>query len=239
MNIVQPWKRFMAVGCSHGIYADPLATEAVLRFREQYAPHEMIHLGDFTDMSPFMGGAGGDGDPIKPDLQGGVEFLTQLQATTILCGNHEARLWRDRLSHNQLKALAAETCIEAIEVTALKLHARLIPYIGVFQAFQLGDYKFTHGTIYNENSARDMAETYGNVIFAHTHKASIQAGRTFHPTRGISVGTLTRRGAMEYANTRKSTLAWSQGFVYGEYCDNSLQPTLHIHDGTDTWKLPK
>lgn len=70
MNIVSPWRRFMAVGCSHGIYADPLAVEAVLRFREQYRPHEVIHLGDFTDMSPFMGGSNGEGDAIKPDLMG-------------------------------------------------------------------------------------------------------------------------------------------------------------------------
>jgi predicted phosphodiesterase len=238
MNIVSPWRRFMAVGCSHGIYADPLAVEAVLRFREQYRPHEVIHLGDFTDMSAFMGGANGEGDKIKPDLMGGIEFLNNLQCTTVLCGNHEARLWRDRNSNNELRAMAAETSIEAIEAACLKLHANLIPYTGVWQAYKLANYTFTHGTIYNENSARDMAGVYGNVIFAHTHKASIQAGRTFTPSLGISVGTLTRRGAMEYANTRISTLAWSQGFVYGEYNELSLHPKLHIHDFSDTWKLP-
>lgn len=228
----------MAVGCSHGIYADPLAVDAVAKFRESFNPHEMIHLGDFTDMSPFMGGAGGEGDPIKPDLMGGIEFLNRLRCTVVLAGNHEARLWRDRHSHNQLRAMAAQTSIEAIEVACLKLHAQLIPYSGVWQVYQLANYKFTHGTIYNENSARDMAEMYGNVIFAHTHKASIQMGRTYNAAQGISVGTLTRKGAMEYANTRRSTLGWSQGFVYGEYTDNSLYPTLHIHDGTDQWKLP-
>lgn len=239
MNITRKWKRFLAVGCSHGIYADPLATEAVLKFREEYKPTEVIHLGDFTDMSPFMGGANGEGDAIKPDLLGGIDFLTRLKATVILCGNHEARLYRDRHSNNQLRALAAETCIEAFETTALKLHAKLLPYTGVFQAHVLANYTFTHGTFYNENSARDMAETYGNVIFAHTHKASIQFGRTFRPSRGISVGTLTRKGAMEYANVRRSTLAWSQGFAYGEYCDTELHPILHVHDGSPTWKLPK
>jgi len=235
---VRPWRRFVAVGCSHGIYADPKAIAAVLKWIDVYNPHERIHLGDFTDMSAFMGGSDGEGDPVKPDLATGVAFLESMKATQILCGNHEARLWRDRRSNNQLRAMAAEVAIEAIEATALKLHAQLYPYTGVWQAYRLANFIFTHGTIYNENSCRDMAETYGNVIFAHTHKASIQSGRTFRKSIGISVGTLTTRGAMEYANTRKSTLAWSQGFAFGEYCETELHPQLHVHDGGDQWKLP-
>ena len=237
-NIVRNWKRFVALGCSHGIYGDPKALAAMERFVKGYKPTEVIHLGDFTDMSAFMGGSNGEGDPIKPDLLGGIEFLQRIKATRILCGNHEARLWRDRQSHNQLRAMAAETTIEAIEATALKLHAQLYPYTGIWQAVPLGNFVFTHGTIYNENSARDMAEIYGNVIFAHTHKASIQAARTFRQAIGISVGTLTKRGAMDYANTRRSTLGWGQGFVYGEYNDNSLHPLLHTHDNGPEWHLP-
>ena len=237
-NIVRPWRRFVALGCSHGIYADPKAIDSVLRFIAGYNPHERIHLGDFTDMSAFMGGSDGEGDPVKPDLIAGLDFLEAMRATQILCGNHEARLWRDRRSHNELRVLAAETAIEAIETTALKLHAQLYQYTGIWQAYRLGNFIFTHGTIYNENSARDMAEIYGNVIFAHTHKASIQAARTYRQAIGISVGTLTKRGVMEYANTRRSTLAWSQGFVFGEYCETELHPQLHIHDGGDEWKLP-
>jgi sec-independent protein translocase protein TatB len=41
-------------------------------------------------------------------LLGGIEFLQRIKATRILCGNHEARLWRDRQSNNQLRAMAAE-----------------------------------------------------------------------------------------------------------------------------------
>lgn len=229
----------MAVGCSHGIYADPKALEAVLKFKKSFKPDMAIHLGDFTDMSPFMGSAGGgDGDPIQADLDGGINFLKKYEANVVLCGNHEARLWRDRYSGNEIKAYAAEKAIEEIETTCLKLQALLIPYTGVWQVFKMANYTFTHGTVYNENSARDMAEIYGNVIFAHTHKASQQVGRRIDSPLGISVGTLTKRGAMDYANTRRSTLAWSQAFVYGEYTDEKLFPTLHIHDGSsDQWKI--
>lgn len=232
------WRRFMAVGCSHGIYADPKAIAAVLAFKKEYRPHTVIHLGDFTDMSAHMGGSGGEGDAIAPDLDGGLEFIRMLGAKVVIEGNHEARLRRDLRSSNQLRVRAAETSLEAIQATCLKQDALYIPYTGVWQVYKLGNYTFTHGTIYNENSARDMAEMYGNVIFAHTHKTMQQVGRRIDSPIGISVGTLTRRGAMDYANTRRSTLGWSQGFVYGEYNDNSLHPTLHTHDNGEQWHLP-
>ena len=239
MNIIRKYKRFMAVGCSHGIYADPLAIKAVLKFRKNFKPHEVIHLGDFCDLSSFMSSAkNGEGDPIRPDLINGTKFLEQLEATQILCGNHEARLWRMKESSNQKDVLAAEVSIEAITTTALKLHAKFTPYDGVWQGIKLGNFIFTHGTIYNENSARDMAEIYGNVIFAHTHKPSIQTGRRIDHAVGISVGTLTKRGALDYANMRRSTLAWGQGFVYGEYTDDKLYPTLFIHNYSERWNLP-
>lgn len=232
------WKRFMAVGCSHGIYADPLAIEAVLKFRERWKPHTVIHLGDFIDLSAHMGGSGGEGDKLRPDIDGGIDFLKQLRPNVVEVGNHEARLWRDIRSSNELRVLAAETAIEAIETTCLKLNALLIPYTGVWQVYQLANYKFTHGTIYNETASRDMAEMYGNVIFAHTHKPTQAVGRRIDSPIGISVGTLTKRGAMDYANTRRSTLGWGQGFVYGEYNDNSLYPLLHTHDNSGAWHLP-
>ena len=157
----------------------------------------VIHLGDFIDLSAHMGGSNGEGDKIQPDVDGGVDFLKKLRPNVVEIGNHEARLWKDIRSSNELRVRAAEASILEIETTCLKLNALLIPYTGVWQFYQLANYKFTHGTIYNENSCRDMAGVYGNVIFAHTHKASQQAGRTYHPSMGISVGTLTRRGAME------------------------------------------
>ena len=216
----------MALGCSHGIYADPKTIKKVLKFKEEFKPHTTIHLGDFVDMSAFMSSADGGGDDVKPDLDGGIEFLQLLEPDIVLAGNHEARLWRDIRSNSPIRVQAAESVIDEIETTCFKLGAQFIPYNGVFQMHKLGNFTFTHGTIYNENACRDMAETYGNVIFAHTHKVCQQYGRRIDNPIGISVGTLTRRGAMEYANTRRSTLAWSQGLVYGEYNDNELIPTI-------------
>ena len=48
------WKRFFAVGCSHGHLADPHALETVLAFKKRWKPDLTIHLGDFLDLSPMM-----------------------------------------------------------------------------------------------------------------------------------------------------------------------------------------
>lgn len=238
-NISTKWKRFMAVGCSHGVYADPNAVAGVLKFREQWKPDTTIHLGDFIDMSPFMSSAKGKGDPIEPDITNGLGFLNQYRPNIILNGNHEVRLWKEALSNDEVYSGYAIRLINDIKQTANKLNATLIDYTGIWQSYKLADYTFTHGTIYGEQVCRDMAEIYGNVIFAHTHKVGMAVGRRTDTPKGICVGTLTKRGALEYANTRRATFAWSQGMTWGVYNENKLIPWLHEqpHDIPD-WVLP-
>lgn len=239
MNINKGWKRFMAVGCSHGMYADPKAIEGVLKFKERWRPHCTVHLGDFVDMTPFMSSARGKGDAVEPDIGGGLKFLDQLRPNVVLAGNHEVRLWREAASDDEVYSGYALRLINDITEHCRKRKALFIEYTGIWQAFQLANYKFTHGTVYGENAPRDMAEMYGNVIFAHTHKVGRMTGRRDDTPTGISVGTLTRRGAMDYANTRRATFAWSQGMAFGYYNDEQLIPWVHEQpQGQDEWILP-
>jgi hypothetical protein len=239
MNINKGWKRFMAVGCSHGMYADPKAIEGVLKFKERWKPHMTVHLGDFVDMTPFMSSARGKGDAVEPDIGGGLKFLDQLRPNVVLAGNHEVRLWREAASDDEVYSGYAIRLINDITEHCRKRKALFVEYTGIWQAFQLANYKFTHGTVYGENAPRDMAEMYGNVIFAHTHKVGRMTGRRDDTPTGISVGTLTRRGAMDYANTRRATFAWSQGMVFGYYTDDKLIPWVHEQPhGQDEWILP-
>ena len=239
MNINSSWKKFMAVGCSHGHYADPKAVDAVLEFRRRWKPDTVVHLGDFIDLSAFMSSSGGKGDEIEPDVFGGLDFLAKLRPNVVMAGNHEARLWREAASSDERVSHCALILINRIEEHCRKQKATFVPYTGIWQSFQLANYKFTHGTVYGENAPRDMAEMYGNVIFAHTHKVGRMTGRRDDSPTGISVGTLTRRGAMDYANTRRATFAWSQGLVFGYYTDQILVPWVHEqpHD-MSTWVLP-
>ena len=86
MNITRKWKKVLAVGCSHGIYADEGSVRAVLKFRDSFKPDVTIHLGDACDVSAFMGSklGSGDGDPIEPDVEGGLRFLNRLRPNHFL-----------------------------------------------------------------------------------------------------------------------------------------------------------
>lgn len=240
--VTRKWKPLLAVGCSHGIHADRKAVAAVLRFRESFKPDTVIHLGDFCDTTAFRSGAKGSADetePIQPDVDGGTEFLRQLRANVVLCGNHEDRLWRLASSPSAIVAHCAQEVIGQLVKTCHQLRAPLIEWTGINQGYLLGGYRYMHGVFYNENGTRDHAEAFGNVVHAHTHRAGVAKGRRSDNPTGYGVGTLTKSGAMEYAKTRRATLAWSQGFVWGYYTDT--QSVLWLHEQPTNqaeWILP-
>jgi predicted phosphodiesterase len=246
INIGQKYRRFLAVGCSHGKYADPTAIAAVLKMRDSWIKDKndlVVHLGDWCDTTAFRSGARGTSDesePVAPDIDGGIQFLKQLRPTHVLDGNHEDRIPRLLSSNNALIAYAANQATNFIDEAFLKIGCRRIPYDGVFQKLCCGNVTFTHGTIYNENSARDMAEMYGgNVIFAHTHRSQMGEGRTIKESSGFCTGTLTTRGSMEYSKARSATLGWRQGMVYGEIGErDSVCWLLTRSEFQNEWRLP-
>jgi hypothetical protein len=94
--------------------------------------------------------------------------------------------------------------------------------------------------MYNEMAIRDHAETFGNTVLAHLHRAGSATGRrSDHPT-AYCVGTLANIPSMAYANTRRSTLAWQHGLVYGEYNDERCHCWLSSGDPQTPggWRLP-
>jgi hypothetical protein len=245
-NIGSKWTRFMAVGCSHGKHIDKAAKEIVLAFRERWKPELIVHLGDAIDTAAFRSGARGidadSSEPVAPDIDGGLQFLAELGADVFLCGNHEARLWHLSHSPNAVISYAASQCVDAIQKACAKRGTLIVPYSGIHQVYKRADVTFTHGTFYNEMAARDYAETYGGkVVFAHTHKAAQQEGRTHAPSTGYCVGTLTRRAALEYASTRRATLSWSHGLVFGEFREGaSPQSAVWLSAAAqgEEWRTP-
>jgi hypothetical protein len=238
---VSAWKRFLGVGCSHGYLADPAALDAILRVKAAWKPHTTVHLGDCFDTTAFRSGANGTPDeskPVRPDLDSGLQFLRDLRPQIFLAGNHEDRLWRLRSSNNAIVAELSTQIVANIETVCDGMKCKVVPWSykqGVF----LGGWRFCHGTIFSEFAARDMAEVCGNVIFAHAHRAAIATGRRTDAPTGICVGHLMQPELAEYAKARKSTYAWSQGFVWGEYTDSKLVAWLHVQpQGQTTWRLP-
>jgi hypothetical protein len=242
MEVIRNWKRFMAVGCSHGDKIDANAAAAVLRFKELWRPETTAHLGDFIDTAAFRSGAVGSNDeytPIAPDIDAGLQFLDKLRPTILLNGNHEIRLWRLRNNHNAIVSDCANRIISSIETKAAALGALYVREWGIHAHVMLGDYKLMHGYLFSENACRDHAEAHGNVIHAHTHRAGVQKGRRDDCPTGYCVGTLSNVPAMEYASVRRSTLSWSGGLVWGEYCDDRLVCWLHEQpQGQVEWRLP-
>lgn len=253
MNITRSWKPFVAVGCSHAHHIDPVARSSVLKFIKSYIPPQakrrggkVIHLGDFTDMEAFMGGGAGQGEPIAPDIEEGIAFLEEGGFNVILPGNHEDRLWRLCASSNEVVAECASMLKGRIEKCAKQLGAEMVPYTGIFQKYMLGTGLFTHGTIFNENSARDMGEIYveADCVFgAHTHCPALAMARTTRRTMSINVGTLKQYGKSDYAKNRRKTLSWGQAIAYGEYCDTAIMPSLYVQPLAATlageeWRLP-
>lgn len=239
------FKRIMAVGCSHGKYADPTALDAVLTFRQRFKPHTVIHLGDAIDCTAFMSSHMGAarGDDVQPDVDSGLDFLRELRPNYFLLGNHEDRLERLACSKNELVSFCAVTVLSHIESFCNRNKCQTISYSGNDQCLMTGNVRWMHGTVYSENATRDHAESYatqgGVVVHAHTHRAGQATGRRHDAPIGFSVGTLTRRGALEYAKTRRATLGWSQGFVYGWVSENSSQIYLCQRQNTvEKWLLP-
>jgi predicted phosphodiesterase len=236
------WKKWMAVGCSHGNSIDPAAREAVLTFRDRWKPDTVLHLGDFVDLSAFRAGAIRDTNEsdhaadVAGDLMAGVEFLHELKPNFILLGNHEARLWKYRESPNALLAYAAQLSIQKIEDTAKALKAKITPY-GIRNFVSLGDTKFVHGYMFNLAAIRDHAETYGNVVLAHLHRVGWERARNIDGASGHCVGMLADFD-MQYASTRRATLAWSQGFAYGYYNAKQCVTYLCQRKKNHEWLLP-
>jgi len=247
-NINHKWKRVLAVSCSHAKYVDSEAWATVLKFKEKFKPTMTLHLGDFIDLTALLGngsGSGSHGEEITPDVDTGLQHLRELRPNVVLAGNHEDRAWKLLDSKRADTAYAAFKIVEGIEKTCKDIKARFLPYDGIEQLYRVADIGFTHGTCYGESATRDMAEEYCDadmkrIVFGHTHKTAIASARTKNGGTGYNIGTLTRRNALGYAKTRRSTFAWTQAFLWGEYCEELNQSSLHItqRNHNETWRLP-
>ena len=242
MNVVRKWKKLFVVGCSHGGLIDPIARKSVLDFRQRFKPDKTIHLGDFVDTAAFRSGAKGTSDesePVSPDFNAGLTFLKELRPNLIFCGNHESRIWRLAQHHNAIISELSQNLIERIQTTSKICKAELVEDWGSKSWRKIGNFKFGHGYLFGEQFLRDTAESHGNCVVAHAHRAGQANARRDDSVTAYCVGTLCDVPRMDYASARRSTLSWSAGFVWGEYCDDRCQLYLHQQpQGEKEWRLP-
>jgi len=238
------YRRWLAVGCSHGNLADPAAIKAVLKFKSAWKPHRTIHLGDFVDTAAFRTGARGTSDQamsLKADIGQGLNFLRALEPTDVLLGNHEDRLWTAAVHYDAIRRELAERIVNDIRGTITKLKAQFIDHYDINRSWmELGDTKFIHGFPYSQNALREHAEHFGKCVIAHLHIAGIEPGkRSDHPV-AYCVGTLANIPEMGYAKVRRATARWSHAFAYGEFREGECHVNLsHCEPGNAlNWRLP-
>jgi len=237
----------MAVGCSHGNRANQDALAAVLLFREQFKPDEVIHLGDAYDLASLRAGSLNNAndsdaaDDYLSDIDEGRKFLDALRPTVFCLGNHDERAKRYLSHHNAVvRGYAEAVWTRMLEPITNHCRVFIDSHTVLPQSwFRLGGYSWGHGILYSENFLRDTAETWGNTVVAHAHRAGIATGRRADNPQCLSPGTLSDLPCMEYALRRRSTLAWSHGIVFGEYTDTTAQLYLHRwNQGEKQWSLP-
>jgi len=207
----------------------------VLKFMAEFCRKpgsKRIHLGDFVDMEAFMGGGKGEGEPLSPDIEAGLDFLEAGKFNVVLGGNHEDRLWKLANHSNEIVAECATLLKAKIEQTCKSMKAEFVPYTGVFQEYRFGTVKACHGAVFNQTTSRDQAEIESDaevILSGHTHRPEIQLGRTTRRAISINVGTLEEMRMNNFAKTRRNTLGWGQGIAFGEWCDTGCMPSLYVH----------
>ena len=159
-NVVRTWKKFMAVGCSHGHHADQALLSKVLAFKKRWKPHTTLHLGDAIDLACLRAGAAGTADDaIDPesDLNDGLTFLSRLEPQVYFLGNHEARLNTLMESPRAIVSALAARVMTQITDRARAMKCSVVDY-NFQQGWRLyGDALFGHGYMANENAVRDHA----------------------------------------------------------------------------------
>lgn len=242
-SITRRWRRFLAVGCSHGHYADKALLKELLAFKQRWAPQQVIHLGDAVDLACFRTGALSAKDEATDptaDIESGLGFLSELEPTLYFFGNHE-----DRLTKLMQHPRAIVACL------AHRIHSQIVSRVGCeivpynFQTGwrQIGDALFGHGYMHNESSVRDHAEAVcggdaNKAVIAHLHRVSQAEGRNRNHPTGYCVGWLGDTQKAEYAVNRRATTSWSRGFAWGEFCDNETVIWLAKETRTGKFRLP-
>jgi hypothetical protein len=245
-NVVRKWKRFLAVGCSHGHLADQSLLKQVLAFKRRWKPDFVAHLGDAIDLAAFRAGALGSSDEAEDpsaDIHDGLAFISQLEPRLWMLGNHEHRLRTLMTSPRALVSGLASRIYSEITDRAKRLRCEVVPYSFAKGWRQIGDTLFGHGYMVNEQAVRDHAEavcsgTATKVLIAHLHRVAQAEGRNrAHPT-GYCLGWLGDVEQANYAALRRATSSWSRGFAWGEYTDNETQIWLAKETKSGTFHLP-
>jgi hypothetical protein len=225
--IVQKWRRFMALGCTHGDLADPSRLDEAIAFRDRFQPEIKFDLGDVADTRAFRSGARGskDGasDPV-PDRNAAAGWIRRYEPTHLTWGNHDWRLVEWQNHPDAVVAFAASLIWEELQKAVREVHAKTRPYHIEKGWFKMGGVHWGHGWMFNQNAVRDHAEMVGGrVVIAHLHTPEQVPGRVIGAGSSACVGTLSDVDKMTYADRNRSKTRWGAGIAFGEISERDTR----------------
>lgn len=225
-------KKFLAVGCSHGELVDQSAVSALLKFKHDFAPDKVIHLGDWCDTSAWRTGAKASADEVASvadDIGSGLDFLEKLEPNLVFNGNHEHRIWQAATKPNAIVRHAAQATVAEIQgFIKEQLKAEYVEDYALDRSWRMmGNMLVGHGFFYNATAVKKHADKMGNCMFAHLHRQEIARSDRGDNSVGICVGYLGRRDLFTYAERWESRFRWNAGWCYGEYSDTDCHWQLH------------
>lgn len=205
----------------HGIEQDRASVKIFKASVDALKPKLKIFGGDLWNFAALRRGADEDEKSIrlKEDFDAGIEFLDWYSPDVFLLGNHDQRLWdavkRERVRKSGWLAELADQYIDLFTKFAKAKGIRVLPYNKTQGVYRTNGVAFSHGFGSGATITTNMANAYGDVVFGHAHKFSVDTvmkGRT--PRTGYGVGSLARKD-MDYVRADLAALRQENGFAYG------------------------
>ena len=218
-------RRFVVCSDNHGDQADPVATEALFNFIDDYQPDYRIHAGDCFDFRNLRRGASDEekAASLQDDWDCGTRFLERFfkggTTRVFLRGNHDERLYDFRESATGLLRDYAADGIKRLEALMKRLNVKMLPYDAETGVYELGKLTVLHGYHCGVGATRQHANIFGNCIFGHVHTIESAPVASREPAEARSIGCLCRRD-MHYINRKTAKLRWAQGWAYGVLFDD-------------------
>ena len=213
-------KRWTFAADLHGDKLDQQAVRVFGKFVDSYKPDIRIFGGDLWDFRAWRKGADDNErrERVRADFDAGMEFLRWYKPHYITLGNHDVRLW-DQLENSGPLADFAEGLIGEFNTLARKLKTRVLPFDKRNGVLRLGKMKFAHGFFNGINSARQMAQAFGSIMFGHGHAIDVASSPSDDRRAARMVGCLCQLD-FRYNRAHVAALRQAHGWGYGLLFDN-------------------
>jgi len=235
-------ERILICADSHGDGINLKAEKAVLKFKDDFKPHHIVHLGDAWDFACLRKGASDEerGINSKRDFDMGCDFLKKLfkgraKSKTFIWGNHDWRIVEAMENNHALTADYAEYIYKDIKRLFKKCGVKDWEWDASVCA-ELGPFRFVHGMTSALNAPSINAKAYAGkkpcVIAGHNHYAGYWREPSYDLKEGFSCPCLCDLNP-NYARRNIRKLRQSRGWIYGYFNPETEDYQLYTAEERD------